>query len=74
MGSLEDIYSTSVLFENSVCTSDWFSICFGIQCIITHSFNLQGHRKVSPMFVPKILINMAAGHLTMKFGFKVCLM
>ncbi|KAG0370339.1 beta-ketoacyl synthase [Gamsiella multidivaricata] len=36
----------------------------------TLSFAESGYRKMSPMFVPKILINMAAGHLTMKFGYK----
>ncbi|KAG0224429.1 Mitochondrial beta-keto-acyl synthase [Actinomortierella wolfii] len=36
----------------------------------TVGFIENGYRKMSPMFVPKILINMAAGHLTMKFGFK----
>lgn len=29
----------------------------------------QGFKKVSPLFVPRLLINMAAGHVTMKFGF-----
>ncbi|KAF9198407.1 Mitochondrial beta-keto-acyl synthase [Haplosporangium sp. Z 27] len=34
------------------------------------SYAKSGYRRMSPMFVPKILINMAAGHLTMKFGFR----
>lgn len=29
-----------------------------------------GPKKVSPLFVPKLLINLAAGHIAMKFGFK----
>ena len=31
----------------------------------------QGPKKVSPLFVPRLLINLAAGHISMRHGFRV---
>ncbi|KAF2270086.1 3-oxoacyl-synthase-like protein [Lojkania enalia] len=36
----------------------------------TISYEKGGYRKVSPLFVPRLLINLAAGHVSMRFGFK----
>ncbi|KAF1987896.1 ketoacyl synthase domain-containing protein [Aulographum hederae CBS 113979] len=34
------------------------------------AFEKDGYHKVSPLFVPRLLINLAAGHISMRFGFK----
>ena len=31
----------------------------------------RGYRRVSPYFIPSVLINMAAGHISLKFGLQV---
>lgn len=36
----------------------------------TTVYNAGGYRKISPLFVPKMLINMASGNISIKFGIK----
>ena len=64
IGSLDDAYNTAVEFEKGV--RQMFSrIEDGT---LTPP---QGYKKVSPLFVPRLLINLAAGHISMRYGFKV---
>lgn len=36
--------------------------------LLTHG---QGYKKVNPLFVPRLLINLGAGHISIKHGFMV---
>lgn len=64
IGNFEDMYNTAIAYHEKVS----FSLAGVADPILTAS---QGQKKVSPLFVPRLLINLAAGHVCMKFGFKV---
>ncbi|KAF2676678.1 3-oxoacyl-synthase-like protein [Lentithecium fluviatile CBS 122367] len=36
----------------------------------TVAYEKGGYKKVSPLFLPRLLINLAAGHVSMRYGFK----
>ena len=62
IGSFDDVYETSVAYEKGV---RWRFIL--LNPLLT---GVKGYRKVSPLFVPRLLINLAAGHISMRFGLK----
>lgn len=39
-------------------------------CDTSTTFSTLGYRKVAPLFVPRLLSNMAAGHISMMYGFQ----
>ncbi|KAI1144493.1 putative 3-oxoacyl--synthase [Hypoxylon sp. FL0543] len=59
----EDLESTGVCLGSGIGNLD---------DIYTTSiaYEQDGYKKVSPLFVPKILINLAAGHIAMRYGFR----
>lgn len=61
--SQEDLESTGVCLGSGIGNLDE---------IYTTSvtYEKDGYKKVSPLFVPKILINLAAGHIAMRYGFR----
>ncbi|KAJ4325688.1 Mitochondrial beta-keto-acyl synthase [Fusarium piperis] len=62
IGNLDEIYETSLVHDQGVRL-----LRVEQEMVLTFC---QGYKKVSPLFVPKILINMAAGHIAMKYGFQ----
>ncbi|KAH6897284.1 thiolase-like protein [Thelonectria olida] len=61
--SQEELEATGVCLGSGIGNLDEI-----YETSLTHSQG--GYKKVSPLFVPKILINMAAGHIAMKYGFQ----
>lgn len=61
--SLEDLEATGVAIGSGIGNLDE---AFNTSV----AFHEGGYRKVSPLFVPRLLINLAAGHVSMRYGFK----
>ena len=59
----EDLEMTGVCLGSGIGNLD--------ECYNTSvAFEKGGYKKVSPLFVPRLLINLAAGHVSIKYGFK----
>lgn len=59
----EDLEATGVYVGSGIGSlDDAYDTAVKYQC--------NGYHSVSPLFVPRLLINLAAGHISMKFGFK----
>lgn len=63
---LEDLDPTRIGVAAGSAVGSFDDIC---ETANNFKFN-GGYRKVNPLFVPKILINMAAGNISIKFGLK----
>ncbi|KAI1102847.1 putative 3-oxoacyl--synthase [Jackrogersella minutella] len=59
----EDLQSTGVCLGSGIGNLDELYAT-------SLAYEQDGYKKVSPLFVPKILINLAAGHIAMRYGFQ----
>lgn len=76
MAAAQQALEQSGLLKHSV-VKDRVGICFGsgiggLAALETQKMRLEkrGARGVSPFFIPSMLINMTAGHLSMRYGFQ----
>lgn len=73
IGCLEDVAATTLVLQDMERVRRGTGI---VECPVLNSLphccaTHQGYNKVSPFFVPRILVNMAAGHISIKHGFRV---
>ncbi|KAJ6141646.1 Thiolase-like subgroup [Penicillium chermesinum] len=61
IGNFDEIYNTVIAYDKGVGALTIESL--------SDTDDSQGYKKVNPLFVPKLLINLGAGHISMRHGF-----
>lgn len=69
IGNLEELYETSVSYAQEVSTHiRVHRLPRGTRLTNLLLYEQKSYRKIHPLFVPRLLINLGAGHISMRYG------